>query len=87
MGVGTALLAGAIIGGATSAYSAHQQSKAAKKQAEIQREADEKQARIAAGKAGAETQQNAIQFDSSEKKSALQRAILTRSNSGSKLGD
>lgn len=79
--------AGLAAGAGTAALSAHEQRKAANKQAKLQAEANREQERIAAGRPQIQENNNPITALDINKKSALQRTILTRSNSASKLGD
>ena len=93
--MGTALvvgaLAGALMGGAGAAYSAHEQRQAAKKQEALQREANARQEQIAKEQAGATPQQRTAAEASARKErlqSGLRQSILTnQAVSGTKLGD
>ena len=86
-----AAIASAVAGAGASAYSAHEQRKAAKAQEKLQREANAKQEAIAKEQAGATPQQRQAQEVSARKermRSGLRQSILTsQSNSGTKLGD
>lgn len=55
-------IASAAIGAGSSAYTAHEQSKQAKKQAQLQEESNKKAESIAAGRAQVESQQDNIKL-------------------------
>lgn len=84
-------LAGALMGGAGAAYSAHEQRKAAKQQEALQREANAKQEQIAKEQAGATPQMRQAAAEAARKerlKSGLRQTILTnQAEAGTKLGD
>jgi len=86
-----AAVAGLVSGAATSAYSAHEQRKAAKAQEKLQREANAKQEAIAREQAGAVPQQRQAQEVAVRKermRSGLRQSILTNQQSAdTKLGD
>lgn len=84
-------ITGALVGAAGSAYSAHEQRKAAKAQEKLQREANARQEAIAKEQAGATPLQRHAQEAAARKeraRSGLRQSILTnQSSAGTKLGD
>lgn len=82
---------GALAGAAGSAYSAHEQRKAARQQASLQREANEREEQIAKAQAGVTPQERQAQASAARKekiRSGLRQSILTnQSSNGTKLGD